>query len=468
MRSAVRISSLFLLLSTSAAARSDESSRMPDVTALQTAMQKAIERAEPSIACILATRKEGDRGFEPEKSSFVPELYGSGVVIDEGGLVLTAEHVIRGATNIFVRLPGERGGTAEIVAADQRSDLAVLKVEDPRRGSFKAIALGQGEKLRKGQFVLSLANPFAAGFRDGSPSASWGIVSNLRRRGPLSEGELRQEIQTDKQLSQFATLIQTDARLNLGCSGGALIDLDGKLVGLTTSVAALNGSETPGGFALPMDKRVRAIVEKLRRGEEVEYGFLGVYFPQRAAETRGPGVAIERLISDGPAAIAGMPNNCVIVSIEDVTVRDQSELSFLIGTALAGNTVKVEWRPTGGGRSNSTSVKLGKIYMPPERFIATKQRPLVGGLRVDYATTLAPRLQGFFRETPIPHGVVIREVQPSSPADKAQLAVDRVITHVNGRPVATPTDFYVAVDAAGGSLDLTIQGRSERVHLDLR
>src|SRR5262249_15808239 len=143
-----------------------------------------------------------------EKQTFVPELYGSGVVIDESGLVLTAEHVIRGATNLYVRLPGERGGYAEIVAADQRSDLAVLKGDDPRRGAFKAIALGQGEKLRKGQFVLSLANPFAAGFRDGSPSASWGIVSNLRRRGPLSEGELRQEIQTDKQLSQFATLIQ--------------------------------------------------------------------------------------------------------------------------------------------------------------------------------------------------------------------------------------------------------------------
>src|SRR5262249_8784102 len=163
-------------------------------------------------------------------------------------------------------------------------------------------------------------------------------------------------------------------------------------------------------------------VEKLRRGEEVEYGFLGVYFPTRAVETRGVGVPIERLIPDGPAAISGMSNNCVIVSIDGVPVRDQSELSFLVGTALAGNTVEVEWRPAGGGGSSFTSVRLGKIRMPPERFIATKQRPLVGGLRVDYATTLAPRLQGFFREMPIPRGVVIREVQPNSPADKAQLA----------------------------------------------
>ncbi|HMF14494.1 MAG TPA: trypsin-like peptidase domain-containing protein, partial [Gemmataceae bacterium] len=344
MSSALRVSSLVFLLSALANARADDSSRLPDVTALQAAMQKAIERAEPSIACILMTRNEGGRGFAPEKPTFIPELYGSGVVIDETGLVLTNEHVIRGATGLFVRLPGEKGCYASILAADQRSDLAVLKM-DVRGRQFKAIQLGQGEKLRKGQFVLSLANPFAAGFRDGSPSASWGIVSNLRRRAPLSEVELKGEVQNDKALAQFATLIQTDARLNLGCSGGALIDLDGKLVGLTTAVAALNGSETPGGFALPMDKSVRAIVEKLRRGEEVEYGFLGVVFLSTSGTGReGIPVAV---IPGGAAATAGMPvsrgdrdDGCLILSINGVPARDHSELSFLIGTALAGSTVK--------------------------------------------------------------------------------------------------------------------------------
>ena len=216
MNSAVNWTSLFLLVWALPAARADESSRLPDVAALQAAMHKAIERAEPSIACILVTRAEGGRGFKPEDPTFIPELYGSGVVIDETGLVLTNEHVVRGSTNRYVRLPGERGYWASILAADQRSDLAVLKL-DASGARFKAISLGQGEKLRKGQFVLSLANPFAAGFRDGSPSASWGIVSNLRRRAPLIE--IKEEEQSIKPLSQFATLIQTDARLNLGSAG---------------------------------------------------------------------------------------------------------------------------------------------------------------------------------------------------------------------------------------------------------
>jgi S1-C subfamily serine protease len=428
-------------------------------------MQKAIERAEPSIACILVTRAEGGRKFEPENPTFVPELYGSGVVIDDSGLVLTNEHVIRGSTARYVRLPGEKGCSASILAADQRSDLAVLKLE-ARGGQFKPIALGQGEKLRKGQFVLSLANPFAAGFRDGSPSASWGIISNLRRRAPLIE--VKKEEQSIKPLSQFATLIQTDARLNLGCSGGALIDLDGKLVGLTTALAALNGSETPGGFALPMDRSMRGIVERLRRGEEVEYGFLGVEF-LAASGARGGGVQV-RALPGGPAASAGMPTEregCVILSVNEIPTRDQPELSFLISTALASSTIKVEWRSLGGG-SNASNVKLSKLYMPAERFVATKRPRPIGGLRVDYITTLARGDTNPFYYTGFPRGVVIREVQSNSAADKAQLAVDMVITHVNGLPVASPADFYLAVDAAANSLELTIQGRSERIPLDLR
>src|SRR5204863_5236552 len=143
---------------------------------------------------------------------------------------------IRGAapTGIYVRLPGEKGCYATIHAADQRSDLAVLKLNAELPG-LKAIPLGQGEKLRKGQFVLSLANPFAAGFRDGSPSASWGIVSNLHRRAARADDDEKKV-----ELHVHPILLQTDARLNLGCSGGALLNLRGELIGLTTARAAIN------------------------------------------------------------------------------------------------------------------------------------------------------------------------------------------------------------------------------------
>src|SRR6202011_3306869 len=112
---------------------------------------------------------------------------------------------------------------------------------------------------------------------------SWGIVSNLRHRAPATP--LLNEIDRAKiTLHQYGALLQTDARLSVGCSGGALINLQGELVGLTTTLAALTGGDTTGGFAVPMDAGIRRIVRVLEKGEEVEYGFLGVRFdPQRGA-----------------------------------------------------------------------------------------------------------------------------------------------------------------------------------------
>jgi S1-C subfamily serine protease len=453
---------LLLLMLASVETRAQDGSRPSEAAALEQAMIKAIEKAEPSIACLLVTRNEDTRNFKPLDPQFIPEIYGSGVVIDPKGLVLTNEHVIRNATRLFVRLPDERGGYASVWASDQRSDLAVLQINGADT-SYKAIPLGAGEKLRKGQFVLSLANPFAAGFRDGSPSASWGIISNLRRRGPQ---EIREE-RSDKPLNQFATLIQTDARLNLGCSGGALIDLDGKLVGLTTALAALSGTETPGGFGLPMDTGIRRIVERLRRGEEVEYGFLGVIFPQGPVR-RGEGVLIGEVIPGGPADKGRLPSGCVVLSIEGHRVHDREELSFWISTALAGSHVKIEYRPHLGNSPRTAQVELAKLYVPGDHYIAGKRPPQVGGLRVDYTSTLTQRGALVLRSPVIPPGVVVRQVEANSPAERARIQGDAIITEVNGRAVNTPAEFYAAAASAGQSVELTIQGRAEKIRLDLR
>jgi S1-C subfamily serine protease len=457
-----RAVSLLLALLLLPAARADEKSRLADAAALEAAMVKAIEKAEPSIACILTSRE--DRLFPLEDPTYIPESYGSGVVIDDKGLVLTNEHIIRDAKRFYVRLPGDKGGYASVIAADQRSDLAVLKFDLPVAG-LKPIELGQGEKLKKGQFVLSLANPFAAGFRDGSPSASWGIISNLRRR---MAAETREE-RSDRPLSQYAMLIQTDARLNLGCSGGALIDLEGKLIGLTSALAALSGTETPGGFGLPMDAGIRRIVDRLKQGAEVEYGFIGVNFgsrgPMPLIQRSGQGALIPEVIDGGPAASAGLQSGCVIVSVNGIPIRDNGDLSFHIGTALAGSTVKVEWRPHNGGGSIFTNVKLAKLYVSPDRFIRTKNPREVGGLMVDYTSTLPPQP---WQRLSIPRGVVIRKVETNSAADKAGLHEGKIITHVNRNPVTTPTDFYLAVDNAGRSVELTLMNRADKIRLDLR
>src|SRR5581483_10604491 len=233
-----------------ATVRSDDSPSVEQVQALNQVLLKARQLAEPAIACVLVTRSDdyrrlyvdtpppnnpGQLGpFPPRRGRFqmadriasqselkqldlsdpdhVPEFFGSGVVIDEKGLILTNYHVVREATKIFVRLPGDKGSYADIHAADPRSDLAVLKLLDEKQLPLQAIKMGDGGAVEKGQWVLSLANPFAAGFRDGSPSISWGILSNIRRRAPSTA----REDERKKTLHHYGTLLQTDARLNLG------------------------------------------------------------------------------------------------------------------------------------------------------------------------------------------------------------------------------------------------------------
>ena len=436
-----------------------------EALALQKSMHKIIDNAEPSIACVLVSRSSGyvDLGEGPSAASqgklggfnprrytnwgdgprrelvkkldlanpeTVPESYGSGVVIDAGGLVLTNYHVIEKAQKIYVRLPGaNRGSYADILAADARSDLAVLKMLSPP-GDLKAVKFGDGAKVRKGDWIVVLANPFAAGFRDGSASASWGIVSNVRRRAPGSPDETKRA----KPLAQYATLIQTDARLNLGSSGGALLNLDGEMVGLTSSIAAVTGSETSGGYAIPIDTNVRRMIDVLKRGEEIEYGFLGVTVNP---ENRTPGRVVVADVAAGlPAARAGMVGGDQIVSINGVPVREQEDLFLNISAALAGTETTIEVMR--GGRQLTFKVRLAKSTHP-EPVIASSRPPAVFGLRIDYSSTLST-------DTNPPEGVLIRELDSGTAAAK-QLKewADRsklIIVAVDGKPVPTPADFY--------------------------
>jgi serine protease Do len=436
-----------------------------EALALQRAMHKIIDDSEKSVACVLVSRSsayadlgEGPSaaaqgklgGFNPRRymnfgdgprrelvkkldlanPDTVPEAYGSGVVIDAGGLILTNYHVIEEAKKVYVRLPGaNRGSYADIMAADARSDLAVLKMLSPP-GDLKALKFGDGGKVRKGDWIVTLANPFAAGFRDGSASASWGIVSNVRRRAPGSPDETKRA----KPLAQYATLIQTDARLNLGSSGGALLNLDGDMVGLTSSIAAVTGSETSGGYAIPIDANVRRMIDVLKRGEEIEYGFLGVTVNP---ENRTPGRVVVADVAAGlPAARAGMLGGDQIVSINGNQVREQEDLFLNISAALAGTEATVD--VVRNGRSLAFKVRLAKSTHT-ETMIASNRPKPVFGLRIDYSSTLSI-------DTNPPEGVLVRELESGTAAEKLLKEwADRsklIVVAVDGKPVPTPADFY--------------------------
>ena len=498
----VRLSALVAVLTLVPAARAEDKPS-PELLALQKAVENAVADAEPSIACILVSRSENYRKLEEappadvtpgrlgrfdetakslrklpvrdrerlvrtldlSKPGHVPECYGSGIVIDESGLVLTKAHVVRNATKIYVRFAGNRGSWADIHASDPRSDLAVLRLQDKVAG-LKAVKFGDGGAVRKGQFVLLMANPFDAGFRDGSPSASWGLISNVRRR--LPDPTFNEKERHRHTLHLYPILLQLDTRLNLGCSGGGVFDLEGKLIGITTAQAALEGSETPGGFALPLDASVKRIIEVLRRGEEVEYGFLGV-----SVQADGKGVVIASVAVGSPAYRAGMSadrgDNTHLVSIAGQPVRTTEDVFLLIGTQLAGTRVKVEVEGADGIKRTHTAV-LAKFYVEGQ-ILASKQPAARRGLRVDYTSTLngRPSVPPWIRD--IPEGVLIREVVPGSPADKVKLQVDKIITKINGTSVSTPAEFYREMDKVTGRARLTLmneQGGEETITLDAK
>jgi serine protease Do len=491
MESTVR-KSLFgigVVLIAALAGVADEPPSIADARKVETAIQAAIAKAEPAVACVLVYR-ESDPSSAPARPKIppdeanrvpVPDSYGSGVVISSQGLVLTNYHVVRGTGTIQVRLPGirdengvegpARGGSATIIAADNRSDLAVLKLWTPAP-PYPALKLGRGEDLRKGSFVISLAHPYAAGYRDGSASASWGIVSNLRRLPGNADNEFER---ASKALCQLGTLIQTDVRLQLGTSGGALLDMDGSLVGLTTAQAALTGVDAPGGFAMPLDANMRRIVDVLLRGEEVEYGFLGVNLNLDYPLNSG-GVRLRDVFPNTPANSAGLQRSDVILKVNGQPIRDADDLFLHLATTLAGRRAELLVRR--GNREFTADAKLVKapVNVPDKiegvvrqsdgrlkvvRFdgkdggVAKNRPAAIYGLRIDYSSVIS-------HGGAIAEGVVVREVEPNSSAQKAGLQeyVDR-ITHVNGELIFAPADFYRLTQrpaAAGEKITLTIPG----------
>jgi S1-C subfamily serine protease len=439
-------------------ALAQEKSSLKDALAIQEMIQEAIKKAESSVACILVSRERIPRdriGAKLEDPDHIPDLYGSGVVIGtrEGrGLILTNFHVVQGENpQFYVRLPGGKGSYAERLAADYRSDLAVLELADPI--AVQAIKMGNGDGVQKGQFVISLANPFAAGFHDGSPSASWGIVSNLRRRAPGKQ-PTREGDRAKTTIHHLGTLLQIDARLNLGCSGGALLDLKGELIGLTSSQAAISGGETPGGYAVPMNSRVQKIVEQLREGKEVSYGFLGVQFVPD--NWPGQGVAV-RVIPGSPIYRKVSNNDRVVIrAVDEIPLKDSDDLLYAIGTKMAGSNVKLEIV----GMREPITVTLQKL-LAPGPFFASNKPPAVRGMRVDYGSIFAQRNLSSFE---IPPGVFVTEIEPGSSAEKAKLK-DAIITHVNDQPVNTPAEFYRIAGQKLGSLKLRLY-HGDEVRLD--
>ena len=446
------------------------------VSALENAVALAIERAEPSVVAI--HRKKGDNpqetlavrgkprpqaaGFNPgvPLQRFVrdPELsdpisfdFGSGVVVGDEGQILTAFHVVKGASWLMVRAAGRQQFEAEILAADPRSDLAVIVpvaiagVPAPR---LRPIALGDASRLRKGSFLVALGNPFNAA-QDGKPSASWGILSNLARWVAPEYDEM---LIFPRRLSftNYPTLLQLDSKLNLGMSGGAVVNMKGELVGLSTTAASPVGFDAMAGYAIPMDRIGLRAVATLKEGKEIEYGLLGIR-PVQPSSNR-----VAEVTPNSPADQGQLQANDEIVAVNDTPVIDFDTLILAINSYGPGDQVRLKIRR--GDKELIKNVVLAKYPVDSET-IATNRPPPWRGLRVDYLSTFSAQRQAVELFQQSPTGVVVTEVVEDSPAARAGFRKSQVIREVEKTTVANPSEFARAVAGLKGPVILqTDQG----------
>lgn len=345
---------------------------------------------------------------------------GSGVIVDaRKGHVVTNHHVIEGAEGIVVELKDRRELKAELVGSDPETDIALLKIE---ADDLEALPLGDSDELSVGDFVIAIGNPFNLG-----QTVTSGIVSALSRRGGFTQGG-------------YEDFIQTDAAINRGNSGGALVDLDGRLVGINTAIITPTGANAGIGFAVPA-AIVKVVTEQLLEYGDVRRGFLGVNMEPVTAEIaealeldKAEGALVREVVPDSGAERADIQPGDVIVSVDGEDVVDPMGLRTRIGLAAVGEEVEIGI--VRDGEPETLTATLGEVQRASARPAATQL--LSGATLKDLASDhdLYGRVQG----------VHVVDVEEGSRAAASGLRAGDVIVGVNRRHVDSVREFDDAIE----------------------
>ncbi len=372
----------------------------------------------------------GDQGQQPRSQK--EHSLGSGVIVSPDGYILTNNHVVDGASDITVSLKDKRELKAKLVGADPRTDVAVLKI--PATG-LPAITLGDSAKLRVGDIVLAVGDPFGIG-----ETVTMGIVSATSRRALDIEGS-----------DSYEDFIQTDAAINPGNSGGALVNTRGELIGINTAIISNGGGggNQGIGFAVPVDM-ARHVMEQILKTGKVTRGYLGVIIqavtPDLAKAFSLPsteGALVGDVSAGGPGEKAGLQKGDVIVSLNGQPVSDSQDLRLRISQLAPGQTVKLEVYRNGQKRDISATLQEFPEKAEKAEAPATEQNA-AEGLQVENLTPDVAEQLSLPNGT---RGVVVSRVDPDSNAAEGGLQRGDVIQEVNHKPVNNVDQFRAAINA---------------------
>ena len=386
----------------------------------RTPVVQVVEKLSPSVVSIGAVQAADPRLrsrnslqellFGAQDEAPVGESLGSGVIIDPSGIVVTNEHVIRGASAIHVLLADGRQLDAEVIGSDAENDLAVIKVPN---GKFTAAKLGNSSDVLIGETVVAIGSPMGL-----KKTVTVGVISAVGRTIKPQE-------------RTYTDLIQTDASINLGNSGGPLVNLDGEVIGINSAILA---SAQNIGFAIPSDK-VRRIVNELTRFGRVRPAWIGLdvrpltpAITRRMGWDRTFGAFINAVERGSPAARAGIAVGDIVYQVGSTQIEDANDLRTRLRTATARSPVTMRiFR-----RGKPLEISMTPEEFPPEMIIGTVWEQL--GLRVALSGST----------------VRITAVRPNSYPSRIGLGAGDIILRVNNTPLRSLEAFQNAIIEARG------------------
>ena len=332
---------------------------------------------------------------------------GSGFIIDKEGFILTNNHVVEGSDKIRVKLANEREFAAKIIGRDPKTDLALIRIESDN--PLKALPFGDSDKLEVGDWVVAIGNPFGLG-----NTVTAGIVSAKYRS--LGAGS-------------YDNFIQTDASINLGNSGGPLLNTAGEVIGINSAIFSKSGGSIGIGFAIPINM-AKDLLPQLKKGEVIR-GWLGVMIQEITPDLKSKlklkspkGALVADVSGGGPADKAGIKRGDVIIAFDGKELKEMKDLPYMVGLTPVNKRVTVE--VIRKGRKKSLQVKIGKLDEEKEPEEIGKTKPELG-LTVEEIT---PQLAANFRLSQT-KGLVVVQVRNGTPAAEAGIRPGDIILEID-------------------------------------